>query len=670
MNQVARQTIDSDLLIKISKLNTGPLYERRKQIRNSIVYSIVFSKDINSIFSINELFEEIFAKTKLRIDKELISSIVMEYVKEGLLESPDNENFKIKKKKSLQSSSSIINPIWEEFEEYLKKEYKDYDPYLSGEVKEFFKNVVAKLILMFDLKNGDLYDQFTFFDKAIFNQIVTNSVKKSVIENIFEKKLPKIICNYFDLRTDRFKSFIFDCYSAIINIDLLRNIQKIPKLNFIDQLKFLLADTNFITALLCETHENHLLTKIVSNHCENNGIPIYYSDITDDEMKSLIYSTRCEIKGKYQMKKHSVVISPFIADSLNRNIEWNNYVIIIGNWKEIIDEKYSIKKLPDKWDIEIEEEVYNSIKQRLALYDRIRENQKAKQYTGYVQDYKKDLSLNHDAVCLSLVAKIRVDIEKKQTSALGPWFLTFDNIIIFWNESDFSFHKDEFGYVIHPKILMDYLLTFSKLKYDKKDELKVAEAILDYTCKKTESGLTIEKYSRLITQKLELPIKSSKIIEKIFFESPLKYNLENALLNDKGEEADEITSKIFGNEDLINNVLEGQELKERVSCLSKKLRKVTIEKEEAEKIATTTKISLDINLDIKIRGKFNALIEILESENVFQDGSLSKPNKISNTEKLREWLENAKTILEAKKELTDGLKIAIPLITQILSIVF
>jgi len=667
MNQVAKQTIDPDLLLKISKLNTGPLYERRKQIRNSIVYSIVFSKEIKSIFSINEIFEEITEKTKLRIDKGLISSIVMEYVKDGLLKSSDNVNFKINKKKSLQSSSSILNPIWEEFEEYLKQQDKNYDIYLSRDVKGIFKNVVAKLILMFNLENGELHEQFSFIDEESFNQIVTDTVKKSNFDNTIEKKLPKVICDYFNLKTEKFKSFIFNCYSAIINIDLLRNVQKIPKLNFIDQLIFLLADTNFITALLCETHEDHILTKIISDHCDNGGIPIFYSDITDDQMKSLIYSTKSEINGKYKKKKHSVIISPFITDSLNKNMEWNNYVIIIDNWKEIIDEKYSIRKLTCKWDIDIDEEVYCDIKKRLALYDRIRENQKTKQYNDYIPEYRNDLSLNHDATCLSLIAKIKNDTEKKQTSALGPWFLTFDNIILFWNESDYSFHKDEFGYAIHPKILMDYLLTFSKVKYDKKDEQKVAEALLDYTCGKRESELTIEKYSKLITQKLKLPIKSSKIIEKIFFGSPLRYNLEKSLIKDRGEEVDEITSKIFENEDLINKVMESGDLKDRVKNLSIKVRELTIQKEEAEKIASTMKITLDINLDVKIKAKFNALIEILESEEVFQDGSLSKPNEISKKEKLKEWLEHAKTILEGKKEITEGLKIAIPLITQILS---
>lgn len=660
--------IDTNLLLKISNLTKGKLYERRKDIRQSIILAVLSNFKINSEINVSSLKDEIFRKTKLKIDETIIVTELSKIEKEKIIIFKSENKFQLIKKIIVPTFSSIISPVWKEFEKHLKETYKEYDVYLDEDAKKVFELALVRLVTQFDIETEKLESQLDSLDIEEFKSIIGKDVKNSSMTKGLGSKFPEIICSFFELKTPNFLEFIFNNYTSIINIDLLKIIQEIPSFNFIKYIKFLLLDTNFIISLLCKNHEAHPMAVTVTKQCVKSNIPIYCAVRTQHEMHGQISAAKLEMRGLLPGAEHSVIMSPFVKDFLRSNTGiWSDYASLLELWETTLNADYSLTLLPEKFNLSLDQEVYAYVEEILPILDQTRNKERRKWNPEYIPKPRSVGQLTHDAVCISLLSANRDDKKESLTAEpLGPWFLSFDSLVLSLDRA-LSNKRKKMEIVIHPKTLMNYLLAFSKIEYKKDDELDVAEAIISFTCKKPEKNISIKEYSTLITNKMGLDRADSKIVESVLFASPLRESLELALEKDHGEKVDEITTSIITNSEFVDKVLRSRKDKEKIKFLSKKLIEEQASRATAERIAGSITINLSVVLDMNIKTKLDGLLTMLEAENAFKGGIIEKPQNLPSVDKLLEWLRKTKKVITTSKEIGEGLKVLVPIMTQIIT---
>ena len=331
--------------------------------------------------------------------------------------------------------------------------------------------------------------------------------------------------------------------------------------------------------------------------------------------------------------------------------------------------------MPTSVDVEIDVDLYHYIYKAISLLDMYRNQDRADNIQNFQPRYRGELQLVHDAFCIGIIAKFREKLVSEGKKPIGPWFLTFDSLITFLNETKFR-QDNDYGYVIQPRTLLNWLLIFSKIQFEEDDKKSVAEAIIKFTARSREETITIIEYSRLITYKLGLEEKDIKLMEEIFLASPLRTELERALDFDHAEEADLIASKIVSNEKFVETVVEERRSREKFKMVAAKLRekeeelsqertaRKVLEGFQKQNISITTNFSATINVNIQT--EVSGLISLLETENAFSSGQLEKPSDISTTEKLLKWLERTKGTIETSKTINEGTKTLLPFIMHLL----
>ena len=661
-------TIDTNLLLRISNLTKGKLYERRKDIRKSIILAVLSNFEIKSEINVSSLKDEIFRKTKLKIDETIIITELSKIEKEKIIIFKSENKIQLIKKIIVPTFSSIISPVWKEFEKHLKETYREYDMYLDEDTKRVFELVLVRLVTQFDIETEKLESQLDLLDIEEFKSIISKDVENSSMTKGLGSKFPEIICSFFKLKTPNFLEFIFNNYTSIINIDLLKVTQEMPTFNFIKYIKFLLLDTNFIISLLCKNRSNHPMSVTVTKQCLKSNIPIYYAARTQDEVHGQISAAKLEMRGLLPGVEHSVVISPFVKDFLQLNAGiWGDYASLLALWETTLNTEYNITLLPEKFNLPLDQEVYAYVEEILPILDKTRNKERHKWNPEYIPKTRSVGQLTHDAVCISLLSANRDDKKQSLTiDPIGPWFLSFDSLVLSLDQG-LTNKRKKMELVIHPKTLMNYLLAFSKIEYNKDDELEVAEAIISFTRKKSEKNISIKEYSTLITNKMGLEGADSKIVESVLFASPIRESLELALEQDHGGRADEITASIITDSEFVDKVLQSREDKEKIRFLSKKLIEEQASRATAEKIAGSITINLSVALDINIKTKLDGLLTILESENAFKDGIIEKPQNLSSVDKLLVWLKKTNKVITTSKEIGEGLKVLVPIITQLIT---
>ena len=391
-------------------------------------------------------------------------------------------------------------------------------------------------------------------------------------------------------------------------------------------------------------------------------------------MIGFISGSKYEMMGMSSRKK-GIFTNQFIADCSRQKMPWTDYLITLESWEQIIESHYQIKLTPISFDVEIDEELYHYIYTSTSILDMHRNNDRAEHIPNYQLRLRGKLQLEHDAFCISLIAKFRKNMHSDGRKSIGPWFLTFDSLLTFLNETNFR-QKNDYGYVIQPRILLNWLLIYSKIQFDDEDKKLVAEAIIRFTARNRGNKITLPDYTRLITYKFGLDEKDIQVMEEIFLASPLRAELERALDLDYAEEADLIAAKVVSSDEFVKTVVKERKTQEKLKNVADTLRKTkealdkekavndTLERIQKQKILLTADINT--NIDINIKNEISSLITFLEAQNAFKDGQLEKPSDISTTGKLVKWLEEIKATIETSKTISEGTKSLLPIITYLL----
>jgi len=666
---------DYELIIRAIPLTKDVLVKKRRNIRKAITLAALSKLKEKQVFTVDDLIKKIKDITRCTINRAIIIRTLNELEKEDIIKHMGQLDYTLEKNIDIPSFQEKTDCVWADFLPYLRKKYPDYNTYLDNGARNLFDEVLLRLLIKFKISSGALNNQIDILPYVSFKKEIENIISNYSLSENLSKKYPNIIITYLQSKSKILLDFIYNFYSCIINTDLVLREQEIPEIDFSSNFKFLLIDTSFLVALMCTTDNLYPLASAIINQCKKYGIPLYYTYKTQQEMQRFINGSKKEMEG-LTISKKTVIRSQFVKDFSKQETSWNDYVIYLNSWQRHVESQHNIIPLPKHFEDEIiDEEIYQYVIKTLPILSAIRAEDRAKSDPNYIPRIRDELQIEHDAYCLGLVSRIKKE-SAKEGIHLGPLFLTFDNLLSGLNTSYFL-KDDEFGLLIQPRTLLNYLLIYSKIDFEDKEKEYVTQAIIKYTISEPEANLELEEYIRLITFKVGLDEPDIEIVKEIFLQSPLLDELKKALKLNRGDLVDDVANRIISNENYINTVVEERRTREKLLRVSKKLREKEEElskeraaREALERTATQNNISVvtnvNANINVTIQKEINNLISLLEAENAFDDGILKKPSDVSTKEKIIEWLSYAKKVIDESNAVKDGVKVLLPLITHLI----
>lgn len=652
---------DIELLIRLSAITKGELLERRKDIRKSLVLAAIDQYKVNEIFDSNEIASHIEKLTRCKVSSEDIISVLNELEYEGLIDHTGELHYKVKTKPKIPDFEHIIQPVWREFQAFIKNRNSKYDQVVHINAKKVFESVLMKVLIKFSVSEL-LESQLDTIPIENFKSVIDKEVENVYFPDDFGKNYPNILFEYFHSNSPTLLSFIFESYYGLINIDLVSREQELPQIDFCDKISFLLLDTNFIIPLICDTDPKNPLSLAVVKQCRKYNIPLYYSENTEDEIWRSINSANSEMRT-LSVKKGSIINNQIVNHFRNSKRIWSEYSVYLNFWQDVIKNNWNIIPLPEDLPLNLDEETYDTMIKVLPLADKLRFESRAERDVDYYYHLRNENAYKHDAYCIGIIGSLKKNtFNEEKSKSLGPWFLSYDNLVSFVN-STYIRTEDVFGYVIQPRVLLNYFLAYSKIHFDIEDKETVAIALLRFTARPENSSLTIEEYSRLVSVKVNFGEENSEILKEIFLKSPLLEELERALCLDDGEKADRVVFDILSNPgitELIQDVTYSKKEKEMDQQTINRLREALIkerrerEKEESSRKSLqeaiksgqlVTSSSITNNLygnDSKIN--FNSMDNStnnknIDSENLFEELKATIEKGITNTNKRSELID-------------------------------
>lgn len=676
----------TDILVRLSALTKGPLLERRKEIRRSFVCAALSAYQIRSEFGVNDLSTNIKSITRCDLGDENIISILNQLKSEGVVQHVGGLKYKLEKNIGLPESQQITQPVWEEFLPFLKKQYTDYDLYIDKDARSVFDAVLFKLLTRFEISSKALESQIESLPIGDFKMIIEEIVKKSSLSKILSKKYADIIYSFVVSKSPNLLKLIFNSYSGIINMDLLIREQEMPPIDFLGDIIFLIVDTPVLVALMCETDPAHPLASAVATQCVKSKIPLYHTPDTKKEMWNFITGSKHEMSGFSESKSNRIIRSQFVADFRRQNISWSDYIATLNSWELLVKSQWRIVPVPEDFKLDdIDDDFYYYVKKNIHILDGARNEKRVMSDPNYKPRYREDVQIEHDACCLGAISHIRGSLKVHDgKEPMGPWFLTFDNLISTL-DALYPRKRGDFGFVFQPRTLLNYLLVYSKMEFEKEDQEAVAEAIIRFTARTPDPKLTTDEYARLVAYKIGLGEADVEVMKGIFLASPLLEELKNALELEHGGEADRVAYRIITDTPFVNAIIEERETQERLERVVKTLHeknkdlretkeKLVKERAAREALERTAKQNISIttnvvtNIDVNIQNQVDSLISLLDTQNAFKNGLLEKPSdiSISTKEKLKNWLETTKETIETSRTIGDGVRALLPFIIHLL----
>jgi hypothetical protein len=355
-------------------------------------------------------------------------------------------------------------------------------------------------------------------------------------------------------------------------------------------------------------------------------------------------------------------------------MKWYDYFAEQSNWVKLVELFWEITTIPTTY--EIDDEVFEYVKTYLPILDRNRYEGRSNTYP--YQRLRDDSQVQHDAICLGIIASARKILWQKVS--IGPWFLTFDNLLSMLSEFYSGIDKQKFGLAVQPRTWLNYLLIYSKVEFKDEDYDSIAEAILLYTVKIQDSEVTLEDYSRLIAEKLNLGADDDiNILMELFLKSPLKSELERAIESREGGNADRIALKIITDVPFIDRVFAQSQLRKDNVRLIERIKELDLQycqeraaREALERsagqrfyIKADIKTTLDISIETQINGLFLQLNTMLPGG--FQKYGLPEPPRgETKKENIKTWLTEFKNKMTSFRDITDDTRTIIENVKNIL----
>jgi len=660
------------------------LVEKRFEIREALVLGTLSTYEAGVRFDIEKLLNDIKAITKCTISREDIIAILEGLEERGQISHIDHLTYSLNHAIAIPDFRTITESLWQEFQGFLIKQFPDYDVYIDKDARGVFDVAVMKILARMNLSSTPLKDQVESLPFEDFKLEMANEIQDACISDSLKKRYPDIIYDYFISNSIKLLEFIYNCYTGLINIDLLNREQDMPIIKIFENLQFLVADTNFIVSLLCQTDINYPLSVAVASICHRSNIPIYYLPDTAKEADGLIEGSNSEMRLN-TIKGHTVEKSQFVTDFRKRkSYSWSQYYMVMKNWRDIIRDQWSVYPLPESIVIEKEHSVYTKVyfyvKKTIEPFDIWRHSQRVARKLPYEPHLRRESQYEHDAVAIATIAYLRSNYQDgSKKDVFGPWFLTFDSLLSLANMT-YKLVCDNLGYIIQPRQLLNYLLSFSRIEFDERDKESVAFALLQFTVGSRKSQLDLNDYLYLLVPKLGLEVESLDLLKEIILASSLHEQLEKAIELNEGENADSIAVQILSDSEFVERILSERETEEKYKRTAVELRLARERIKELEgsmqnkdRTCSVTLINNVANsnnitntVDLTLQTEIKNFIDLLDSMGAFKDGVIERPKDISTTDKVLSWAKSAKEAIETSEAIASRIKSLLPYLNHII----
>lgn len=666
-------------LIRSIALSRGKLAKRRMEIHKSLVTAALDGIQVDSEFSVEQLSERIYKIAKCRMNSDIIVTNLNLLAEESIVQHIEECTYKLIKNITVPEFTEISQSVWEEFEKLLI-ERLNYDPFIHKNARIVFDSILLKILTRYAISRP-LNNEVDFVPIEDMRSLISKEVKKVYFENLFLRKYPGVLLDYFCSNSEELVNCILNCYYWFIDLNLLSEGKKITPVNFEKEIKFLLLDTNFIVTLLCRTDPKYPLSTTIVQFCNRNKIPLCYSQITRDETWNFINYFKSELKLSLNGKNSppSQFLTDFRKLQFIHHISHNDYITTLNEWEVILKENFKIEMLPAIYEKNLDEHDYEFIKTILPMLYDVRLKEIIRRDPDYDVRIKKDVTFNHDAFCIGIISYLRKHPVAGDEKKLGPWFITYDNLL-----ADINAHfrkDDEIGYLIQPRTLLDYFMVFHGPNFDDKDLENIAIALLRYTVRDSTSIITFDEYIREFTIKLGVAENNADILKEILKRSPLLYQIEEAISQGDIKSADNsaVSALTHPNihkiiSDIKQSNQEKQDLQGRVEELLNVVKKMNEDlireragREALEKIKSQPIFILNfIDVRSDIQDDFGRLINEMWEKNLFSVEEIPKPPERLNASSIKEYVEKIQLIITTTDLIKDGATILLPIIIQIL----
>jgi hypothetical protein len=636
---------DPEMVVKLAALTRGKILEMRKEIPKSLILAALDNYEEGSKISLEEVSKSIQNITKCTISNSEIISNFNELEIDNVIEHLGHLKYRLKIKPNLSDFETLTQSVWKEFEIYVISRYSEYDPGIHTNTKKVFDSLLLKILVRF-ATSKPLENQVDRISLDNFDSIVNQEVKENYFPDGFAKAYPTITMDYFSSESPELLDFIFGSYCGVVNIDLVLKEQDLPSIDFGNEIGFLLLDSNFIIPLLCNTDSKNPLSIALINLCNKYDIPLYYTPKTKSEIWNSISNTKKAMMTWSGNSKGHQIESQFITDYSRNKGSWTDYYLVLSQWENKLEHNWNIRELSSEFVAEVEDECYDFMLKTLPMVDKFRFSYRTEKEVDYNIRLRSDKSYEHDAYCIGLLSHLKNNpMHKSSKKLLGPWFLTYDDLISFINQTQLR-KDDDIGYSIHPRILLNYLLAYSKLEFDTEDKEYVAMALLRYTARPNASSITVEEYSRIFAEQIDVGSENATVLKSILLVSPLIDELENALKSGNRDEADIIAVEIFSKDDikdLIREATYSSKKKEEQEQIIERLKSVIKNQNTVIDTIKDTKSTINHYGDYARVNMNSTDLSVntitVNSENVFNGLRDAIETKIENSEEKKELLQ-------------------------------
>jgi hypothetical protein len=665
----------NDLLLRASILTQGRVLRERTEIWRSLVLAGLSTRSLGDRFTVSDLTDSIQKLSRCALTEEVVVATLDRLVSDGALRHVEGLSYSIARPVALPSFSDLTHGAWKDFLKYLDSTKIDFDPYLDSGVQPAFDEVILKLLSKFASTLTAEASPFDLLPIDDFKAVIERILKKSTVGEKRQAPIATALSDFLRTGSPSLKRLVFDCYTGLIRIDIIRREQELPAPDFIDSLRFFLVDTSLIVTLLCKSDPAHPLALAVVRESRRRGLPLYFAAETRAELNGLITGTR-RLAGSLTLPGHSGVLgNQFIADFQKSGMDWPEYFARLSMWETTALGDWAIAPAPADIVSEIDESIYSFVSQMLPIMDSLRNDEREQNAPDRMPRHRAGQQFDHDSFCLSMLAHQRILLSKQSGRvAMGPWLVTFDRLVTALN----PYFQKELGLelVMQPRVALNYFLVYSKVAFNEADRDEVAEAILRYTARTPEPRLSLTEYLRLLTYRLGLEKSDVEVVRTVFLRHPLTEELEKALARGRADIADEMAYKVITNEPFVETVVRERKTQEKLHQAGKT---ATAERERflAERSArealervinkpVTISVTVNNQVTVNLKAQIENVAAILDSEGAFSLPDFPAAEDLSTAPAVKGWLVRVKDWIELHPELSGGIKATLPLIGHLI----
>lgn len=606
--------MDYETLRSILPIATGRLSDFREKIRSRIILSAIKQHSINTPFSADDIKNNIirtFNFTDYAL--EIIISELDNLVVDNILQKNGLNYVLLRPIPEQTDYNALLDEITIDFEKFLRKEVKDFNPYdYEGWKITLRKSVEELTMAVVSYVNRSEPNICKF---KIDEIPPTEIIKHWKDASLKVPQLSGVFMNYLHSDSKPIIALISGIYEAALTVDMLSRGKKLKEsLKDAPPPDRIYLDTNCLSSILNPTNRYYSSMLASISIAQKFGFQIGYLSETSDEMYLIINSA-----DKY-MKIGNVaegaLQNEFISDFAYRcsGLRWPEYITPLKMWSQRLATEYGIIQF-EKTDISEQEQTVDYFETAFLMKLETRGEQ------------REPDAITHDILLYSTV-----QTRKGNTSMLfdSPLIETLDRVLC---DTD-NFLVKVKGYkpsIKHVSSWLNLLSRFLDASFEEDNVRKIGMAILQNIIQTRTPSITIEEYSHLLAARHDWEPKEAKIICQLLTETVHQEELEKALRIGDIVKVTSLTEQVFRDEKLIEEIVGRQKVEKENARLILGMHRIATELISERKM---TQLLLEMNrrpitVSIQIQGVPNEAIFLLER--IIEDIEKELP-EVSKTE--------------------------------------